>query len=93
MGPKLAARIAAELKDKVAGISISPEVAQFHAQAITTAPRTTESEAIAALVKLGYTQSAAVDAVARAAQAIGPNADAMPLDVLLRESLRLSARL
>ena len=93
VGPKLAARIAAELKDKVAGISISPEVAQFHAQAITTAPRTTESEAIAALVKLGYTQSAAADAVARAAQAIGPNAEATPLDVLLRESLRLSARL
>jgi Holliday junction resolvasome RuvABC DNA-binding subunit len=51
-----------------------------------------EAEAIAALVKLGYTPGTASDAVARAAQAIGPNAEVMPLDVLIRESLRLSAR-
>jgi holliday junction DNA helicase RuvA len=92
VGPKLAARIAAELKDKVGSVSISPDNrAQIHA--VAAAPRTTEGEAIAALVKLGYTQSAAADAVARASQAIGPNAEAMPLDVLLRESLRLSARI
>lgn len=93
VGPKLAARIAAELKDKVAAISISPDTVRAQLHAVAMAPRTTEGEAIAALVKLGYTQSAAADAVARASQAIGPNAEAMPLDVLLRESLRLSARI
>jgi Holliday junction DNA helicase RuvA len=91
VGPKLAARIAAELKDKVAGISVSVDA--VHPHPVIAGGRTTEAEAIAALVKLGYTQSAAADAVARAAQAIGPNAEAMPLDVLLRESLRLSARI
>lgn len=92
VGPKLATRIAAELKDKVTGLAMSTDAAQAGVRVVATAGRAVESEAIAALVKLGYTQSAASDAVARAAQAIGPNAEAMPLDVLIRESLRLSAR-
>ena len=93
VGPKLAARLIAELKDKVGGIAI-PATATVAELRGTPAPaRSVESEAIAALVKLGYPPSAASDAVARAAQAIGPNADALPLDVLIRESLRLSARL
>ena len=32
------------------------------------------------------------DAIARASQAIGPNSDALPLDLLIRESLRQLAR-
>jgi Holliday junction DNA helicase RuvA len=92
VGPKLAARLVAELKDKVSGIAIPS--AAVHADFRGPSPsRSVEAEAIAVLVKLGYPQSAANDAVARAAQAIGPNADALPLDVLIRESLRLSARL
>lgn len=92
VGPKLAARLVAELKDKVSGLAIP--AAAVHADLRGPSPsRSVEAEAIAALVKLGYPQSAANDAVARAAQAIGPNADALPLDVLIRESLRLSARL
>jgi len=43
-------------------------------------------------VKLGYSQMMAADAIARASQAIGPNADALPLDALIRESLRQLAR-
>jgi len=92
VGPKLAMRITAELKDKVSGLAISTDAAQAGMRVLPGAGRAVEAEAIAALVKLGYTQSAASDAVARAAQAIGPNAEAMPLDVLIRESLRLSAR-
>jgi Holliday junction DNA helicase RuvA len=92
VGPKLATRIAAELKDKVTGLAISADAVQAGMRVVGVAGRTAEAEAIAALVKLGYTQSTASDAVARAAQAIGPNAEAMPLDVLIRESLRLSAR-
>jgi Holliday junction DNA helicase RuvA len=93
VGPKLAMRITAELKDKVSGLAISTDAAQAGMRVLPGAGRAVEAEAIAALVKLGYTQSAASDAVARAAQAIGPNAEAMPLDVLIRESLRLSARM
>ncbi len=93
VGPKLATRIAVELKDKVAGLAISALAVQPDIRISGAAPRSVEAEAIAALIKLGYPQSAANDAVARAAQAIGPNAEAMPLDVLIRESLRLSARL
>jgi hypothetical protein len=43
-------------------------------------------------VKLGYSQVTAAEAVARAAQSMGPNAESLPLDVLLREALRLLAR-
>jgi Holliday junction DNA helicase RuvA len=93
VGPKLAMRITAELKDKVSGLAIATDAAQAGMRVLPGAGRAVEAEAIAALVKLGYTQSAASDAVARAAQAIGPNAEAMPLDVLIRESLRLSARM
>ena len=93
VGPKLAMRITAELKDKVSGLAISTDAAQAGMRVLPGAGRAAEAEAIAALVKLGYTQSTASDAVARAAQAIGPNAEAMPLDVLIRESLRLSARM
>lgn len=92
VGPKLAARLAAELKDKV-GMNIPAAAAEPGAPVFVPAARTVEAEAIAALVKLGYPQGSAHDAVARAAQAIGPNADVMPLDVLIREALRLSARL
>jgi holliday junction DNA helicase RuvA len=93
VGPKLATRITAELKDKVTGLAISTDAVQPGMRVLPGAGRAVEAEAIAALVKLGYTPSAASDAVARAAQAIGPNAEAMPLDVLIRESLRLSARM
>jgi holliday junction DNA helicase RuvA len=93
VGPKLATRIATELKDKVAGLAISALTVQPDTRTSGAVPRSVEAEAIAALIKLGYPLSAANDAVARAAQEIGPNAEAMPLDVLIRESLRLSARL
>jgi Holliday junction DNA helicase RuvA len=92
VGPKLATRITAELKDKVTGLAITADAAQPGVRVIAAGGRVVEAEAIAALVKLGYTPGTASDAVARAAQAIGPNAEVMPLDMLIRESLRLSAR-
>ena len=93
VGPKLAARLVAELKDKAGGMAIPGAAVHADLRGASSPSRSVEAEAIAALVKLGYAQTAASDAVARAAQAIGPNADALPLDVLIRESLRLSARL
>ncbi len=93
VGPKLATRIAAELKDKVTSLTVLAGAVEGESRTAATVTRSVEGEAIVALIKLGYSQNAANDAVARAAQSIGPNAEAMPLDVLIRESLRLSARL
>ena len=91
IGPKLATRIVTELKDKAPAVAL-----QRHAETgepiHLQAPRPVESDAIAALVKLGYSQMIAAEAVARAGQSIGPNAESLPLDLLIRESLRQLAR-
>jgi len=80
VGPKLAARIVSELKDKAPSMML-----RGHAEeAASTAPRGPESDAVAALVKLGYSQGQAAEMVARAARDLG----AVPLDALIRESLR-----
>jgi Holliday junction DNA helicase RuvA len=52
------------------------------------APRGPEADAVAALVKLGYSQGQAAESVARSARDLG-NA---PVDELLRESLRVMGR-
>lgn len=86
VGPKLALRIVTELKDRVPSVLMrageAEEGASSHAQ------RPVESDAIAALVNLGYSQMVAAEAVMRAGAALG---DA-PLDALIRESLRQMAR-
>lgn len=92
VGPKLATRIVTELKDKAPALALQRSVEAGEHAGHLQAPRPVESDAIAALVKLGYSQMAAGEAVARASQGIGPNADAFPLDVLIRESLRQLAR-
>ena len=56
--------------------------------AAPTAPRGPEADAVAALVKLGYSQGQAAEMVARAAHDLG----AAPVDVLIRESLRAMGR-
>ena len=91
VGPKLATRIITELKDKAPHLALQRHVESGETVTIQ-APRPAESDAIAALVKLGYSQVTAGEAVARAAQSLGPNADVLPLDVLLREALRQLAR-
>jgi Holliday junction DNA helicase RuvA len=92
VGPKLATRIVTELKDKAPAMALQRGLESGTRPSGLQAPRPVESEAIMALVKLGYSQMAAAEAVARAGQNIGPNADALPLDVLIRESLRQLAR-
>ncbi|HUJ02111.1 MAG TPA: Holliday junction branch migration protein RuvA [Rhizomicrobium sp.] len=80
VGPKLAARIVSELKDKAPSMML-----RGHAEeAASTAPRGPESDAVAALVKLGYSQGQAAEMVARAVRDLG----AAPVDALIRESLR-----
>ncbi|MSP94070.1 MAG: Holliday junction branch migration protein RuvA [Alphaproteobacteria bacterium] len=88
VGPKLATRIVTELKDKAPGMALA-RGADAAERAGLQAPRPTESEAIGALVKLGYSQMVASEAVARAGGNLG---EAAPLDALLREALRQLAR-
>ena len=85
VGPKLAQRIVAELKDKVPSMMIRGEGGAL----APIAPKGPEADAVSALLKLGYTQSQAAEAVARAAQDLGGE---VPADRLIRESLRAMAR-
>ena len=77
VGPKLAARLVLELKDK------APAVAGLvHAEAgLERAPKLAKSaeDAVLALVGLGYAQSQAAAAVARIATQLGPSAEAAAL--------------
>jgi holliday junction DNA helicase RuvA len=86
VGPKLATRIVTELKDKAPAMML-----RGHAEETATpgiAPRVPEADAVAALIKLGYSQGQAAEAVSRAAQETG----GASVEILIRESLRNLAR-
>jgi Holliday junction DNA helicase RuvA len=83
VGPKLALRIATELKDKAPAMMLRGEA--HDAPAIAAAPRGPEADAVAALLKLGYSESIAATAVARAAGDLGESAEA---GTLIRDALR-----
>lgn len=76
VGPKLAARIASELKDKVGGIALGPAVAAFHTGGAAAVPAEAgaAADAVSALVNLGYGRAEAFAAVARAGGKLGPEA-------------------
>ncbi len=81
VGPKLALRLATELKDKAPAMLARGDEDPFpHAHA----PRGPEADAVAALTKLGYSEGTAAMAVAKAANDLG-EAEA---GVLIREALR-----
>jgi Holliday junction DNA helicase RuvA len=86
VGPKLALRIATELKDKAPQMMLRGE-GERHTTA--SGPRGPAADAVTALVKLGYSESQAAEAVARAANDLGESAET---GVLLREALRGMAR-
>jgi Holliday junction DNA helicase RuvA len=93
VGPKLAARVAAELKDR-AGAMFLGALGQAKPGAAEPSPAEAmgraANEAISALVNLGYRQAEAFGAVAQAAQALGQRAT---LDALVKAGLKeLSAR-
>ena len=88
VGPKLAMRIVTELKDKAPAMMLRGH-AEEGAAAVAILPRGPEADAIAALVKLGYSQMQAAEAIASAVRDLGERA---PLDALIRESLRAMAR-
>ncbi|HKY17742.1 MAG TPA: Holliday junction branch migration protein RuvA [Rhizomicrobium sp.] len=85
VGPKLALRIATELKDKVPAMMAGGDTVA-HAAAV---PRGPEGDAVSALVHLGYSDVRAAEAVARAAQALGEHSET---GALIREALKGMAR-
>ena len=82
VGPKLALRITTELKDKAPTMMLRGE-GDHHAP--VTAPRGPAADAVAALLKLGYSEGQAAEAVARAESDLGAHAET---GQLIREALR-----
>jgi len=85
VGPKLALRIATELKDKVPAMMAGSDTV-VHAAPV---PRGPEGDAVSALVHLGYADAKAAEAVARAVQALGEQTET---GALIREALKGMAR-
>jgi len=82
VGPKLAQRIAMELRDKVGGVALGPGAAP-------AAAGSASADAISALANLGFRPAEASAAVAAASDELGPGAG---LDALVRLALRKAAR-
>jgi Holliday junction DNA helicase RuvA len=88
VGPKLALRIATELKDKAPAMMMHGEEDGKTAQ-VVHAPRGPEGDAVSALMHLGYSDARAAEAVARAVQALGEHTET---GALIREALKGMAR-
>jgi len=85
VGPKLAARIVAELKDKAPAFAgFDPAVARLSDEEQGQAPQAAQ-DAISALVNLGYGRPQAAAAVAKSLEAIGEGADT---GALIRRGLK-----
>ena len=81
VGPKLAARIVNELKDKAGGVALGPAGA--------AAPRGVGADAVSALLNLGFKPAEANAAVNAANDELGGEAG---LDALVRLALRKAAK-
>ena len=88
VGPKLALRIATELKDKAPAMMLHGED-EGRVAAVAMAPRGPEADAVSALIHLGYSGARATEAVARATNALGEGTET---SVLIREALKGMAR-
>lgn len=90
VGPKLAARLATELKDKAAAFGIAPTAAKATDMVTSTgATPSVNEDAVSALVNLGYRRVEAFGAVARVTQRLGAEAK---LDAVIRAGLQELAR-
>ncbi len=88
VGPKLAARLATELKDKAAAFGAAPLTRPAGAPAAVTAGSVNE-DAVSALVNLGYRRVEAFGAVSRASERLGHDAK---LDAVIKAGLQELAR-
>ena len=84
VGPKLAQRIANELKDKAGGVALGPG-----GGGVVPARGGFAADAVSALINLGFRPAEASEAVAKAEAEIGPEAT---LDALVRSALKKVAR-
>jgi len=87
VGPKLAARLATELKDKAASFGVAPLGKGSEAPAMPAG--SINEDAVSALVNLGYKRVEAFGAVARVTQRLGVEAR---LDAVIRAGLQELAR-
>lgn len=90
VGPKLAARIVAELKDKAPAFgSIDPIVGKFSGADEDASVASAARDAISALANLGYGRPQAAAAVAASVKALGEGADT---GALIRQGLKELAK-
>ncbi|MFI4999118.1 MAG: Holliday junction branch migration protein RuvA [Reyranellales bacterium] len=89
VGPKLAARLATELKDKAAAFGIAPAAGKLSDASPTLPAGSINEDAVSALVNLGYRRVDAFGAVARVTQRLGGEAK---LDAVIRAGLQELAR-
>jgi len=89
VGPKLAARLATELKDKVAAFGVAPAPTRTTDAGSAGPSGSVNEDAVSALVNLGYRRVEAFGAVARVTQRLGANAQ---LDAVIRAGLQELAR-
>lgn len=90
VGPKLAARIVTELKDKVGGIALAPALpskpkAKGAKQTAEDTAAGLVDDAVSALVNLGYGRADAFGAVSRVIHTEG---DTLTLDALIKAGLK-----
>ena len=84
VGPKLAARIVNELRDKVGGVALAAVNGAAPAPQAAVEPGPT-GDAVSALVNLGYRRAEAFGAVAAASRRLG---DGAKVDALIRAGLQ-----
>jgi holliday junction DNA helicase RuvA len=90
VGPKLAARLATELKDKAAAFGVAPASHRPAGPgAAVPAAASINEDAVSALVNLGYRRVEAFGAVARVSQRLGEGA---ALDAIIKAGLQELAR-
>jgi len=89
VGPKLAARLATELKDKAAAFGVVPAPARARDVAVPAVAASVNEDAVSALVNLGYRRVEAFGAIARVTQRLGPDSQ---LDAVIRAGLQELAR-
>src|SRR5947209_5509044 len=86
VGPRLAARIANELRDKIGGLATAAPLPVAATPASGNGSGTgATADAVSALVNLGYRRAEAFGAVATAARKLG---DKAALDALIRAGLQ-----